>query len=146
MAKRRCRERRRRVVVPRPDRVRTLRGIGFGWLTAALWRDGWLALLTPQAAKAYMFLCLVADCQGVSYYRRDRIGRALDLDVQELHAALTQLEKLDLVAYRPFRPGAADGFRQVLNVPAGGPASFLPPEVLLSERLSTRRGPGTAGK
>ncbi len=143
----RKRNRRRPVVVPRPDRVRSLAGTSFGWEAAALWRDGWLAVLTPQAAKAYMFLCLVADRRGISFYRRDRISRALDLDVQELHAALAQLEELDLVAYRPFRPGAVDGYRQVLSVPAGGPVSFLPPEVLLlSERLSVRRGPGAAGR
>ncbi len=143
----RKRNRRRPVVVPRPDRVRSLAGTWFGWMTAALWRDGWLAVLTPQAVKVYVFLCLVADRQGVSFYRRDRIGRALDLDVQELHTAFTQLEELDLVAYRPFRPGVADGYRQVLTVPSGGPLARLPEEVLrLAEGFRTHMGTEGEGR
>lgn len=111
---------RRRVVVPRPDRVRTLTGTAFGWLDARL-RRGWLELLTPDALATYSFLCLAADRQGVSFYRRDRIARAVGLGDAEVAAALRRLRQLELVAYAPFSPHAVDGFHQVLALPAAPP-------------------------
>jgi len=121
----RPRGRHRSAVVPRPDRVRTIQGTPFGWLAAQLHRGGWLRVLTPEAVAAYAFLCLAADRNGVSYYRRDRISRELGLDDHDLHAVLARLEELDLVAYRPFKAGAADGYRQVLSLPPGPPPSPL---------------------
>lgn len=112
----------RRRVVPRPDRVRRLGpGVAFGWIDARLRRDGWLEALTPSALGAYVFLCLAADREGVSFYRRDRISRALGLDDAETARALRRLRDLDLVAYAPFSAHAVDGFHQVLSIPAGGP-------------------------
>jgi hypothetical protein len=113
------------VIVPRPERLRTLEGTSFAWLATAILRDGWLRVLPPQATAVYAFLCLAADRQGVSYYRRGRIGHELGLDDGEIHRALTRLQQLDLVAYRPFGPHAVDGFRQVLAVPRGGPPPLL---------------------
>lgn len=120
----RARDPRRRPPRPvlRPDRVRRLGpGVGFGWLDARLLRDGWLGALGPRDLAVYAFLCLVADREGVSFYRRDRIARALGLDDGEVSRALDRLGEFDLVAYRPFGPHAADGFRQVLSLPPGGP-------------------------
>ena len=111
-----------RVVVPEPGRVRSLGATaGFGWLDARLWRDGWLATMSPQDLAVYAFLCLVADRQGVSSYRRDRIRAALELDERVVWQALGRLERLGLVAYRPFDVHASEGFWQVLAVPTGGP-------------------------
>jgi len=115
-----------RVVVPEPGRMRGLGGAaGFGWLDARLWRDGWLEVLTAEDLAVYAFLCLVADRQGVSWYRRDRIRVALGLDEQAVWQALARLEALGLVAYRPFHVHASEGFRQVLAVPVGGPPPFV---------------------
>jgi len=115
--------RRRRVVVPRPDRVRSLDGVAFGWIATALLRDGWLRVLGPDDVTAYVLLCLAADRDGVSFYRRGRMARALGLGEAEVGRALDRLARLDLVAYRPFHGGAPDGFWQVLSTPAGGPPS-----------------------
>lgn len=120
----------------RPDRVRSLASVRFGWIDCELHQGGWLRALSAQAVAAYAFLCLAADRRGVSFYRRDRIGRELGLDDGEVHLALARLEQLDLVAYRPFRPGAPDGFRQVLSLPRGGPPPLLPPS--LTRALSSR--------
>jgi len=115
-----------RVVVPEPGRVRALAGAaGFGWLDARLWRDGWLEVLSAEDLAVYAFLCLVADRQGVSWYRQDRIRAALGLAEQAVWHALSRLEALGLVAYRPFHVHASEGFRQVLAVPAGGPPPFV---------------------
>jgi hypothetical protein len=116
-----------RVVVPRLERVRSLQSAaGFGWLDARLWRDGWLEVLTAEDLAVYVFLCLVADRQGVSWYRRDRIRGALGLPEQAVWQALSRLEALGLVAYRPFHQHASEGFRQVLAVPRGGPSVAQP--------------------
>ena len=112
----------RRVVVPRPDRVRVLSGAaGFGWLDARLVRQGWLTTLSAEDLAVYVFLCLVGDRQGVSWYRRDRIRAALELDERAVWQTLDRLVALDLVAYQPFHEHASDGFRQVLAVPVQGP-------------------------
>ena len=123
-----------RIVVPRPDRVRTLDGIAFGWLDARLHHDRWLRAMTPQALCVYAFLCLAADHRGVSFYRRSRIARELGLDDSETSASLSRLRKLDLVAYRPFRSGAVDGFHQVMSLPLDGPPPLLD-DVLAIDRL-----------
>ena len=74
----RCRAQSARVVLPQPERVRALgAAAGFGWLDARLIRDGWLEVLTAEDLAVYVFLCLVADRQGVSWYRQDRIRTAL---------------------------------------------------------------------
>lgn len=128
--------------IPRPDRVRSLRSSRFGWIAAGLLRQGWLQRLDPEALSAYALLCLTANQAGVSFYRRERIGRELGLSDAQVHRALKRLEELDLVAYQAFRPGAADGFRQVLSLPPG-PAPLLPEPDLraLVDRLARRPDP-----
>lgn len=108
------------VVVPRPERMRLLeRARGFGWLDARLVRDGWVSAMTPAELAVYSVLCLVANREGVSWYRRDRLLAMLSIEERELWRALGALEELDLVAYRPFHRNASEGFRQVLSVPTG---------------------------
>lgn len=116
----------RRVVVPQPDRIRRLDGAGgFGWLDARLIRQGWLERLGCEELAVYVFLCLVGDRQGVSWYRRDRIREALGLGERAVWEALDRLEQLDLVAYQPFHRHASEGFRQVLDLPAPCPLPRL---------------------
>ena len=113
-----------RIVVPRPQRLRTLSNIPFGWLDARLHSRHWIDLLSPEALAVYTFLCLAADRQGVSYYRRDRIGVTLGLHEDALRRAFDRLYQLDLVAYQPFHQHASDGFHQVLSLPEGSPPAF----------------------
>ena len=122
---RRTERRSPRVIVPAPDRVRRIGQSGFGWLDGGLLREGWLEVLSTEELAIYAFLCLVADRQGVSWYRHRRIGDALGIPEAEARAALKRLCELDLVAYAPFRPGAPDGFHQVLSLPAAGPPSLM---------------------
>lgn len=122
---RRTQRRSPRVIVPAPDRVRRIGRTGFGWLDGGLIREGWLEVLSTEELAIYAFLCLVADRQGVSWYRRRRIGDALGIPEPEARTALERLRELDLVAYAPFRRGAPDGFHQVLSLPASGPPSLM---------------------
>lgn len=111
-----------RVIVPELNRIRSIKHArGFGWLDARILRDGWLTALSADDLAVYTFLCLVADRQGVSWYSRHSIRESLTLYEDEVFRALDRLEKLDLIAYRPFQRHDSEGFRQVLSVPAGGP-------------------------
>ena len=85
-------------------------------------RGGWSGC---EELAVYVFLCLVADHQGVSWYRRDRIREALGLGERAVWEALGRLEKLGLVAYQPFHRHASEGFRQVLDLPESGPGPRL---------------------
>ena len=78
------------------------------------------------ALRAVAFLCLVANRQGVSWYRRDRIRQALGIGDDTVWLALRRLYALDLVAYRPFGRHASDGFHQVLSLPSQGPPEVMP--------------------
>ena len=113
--------RRSEPIVPRPERTRRMAGTPFGWIDARVLREGWVRLLAPEAIAVYTFLCVVANHDGVSYYRRDRIGLELGLSDATVHASLERLKALDLVAYVPFHAHAADGFHQVLSLPSSGP-------------------------
>jgi len=112
-----------RVVIPRPERMRQLRSSAFGWVDAKLLKDGWLIAMQPSDIAVYLFLCLVANQQGVSWYRRDRIREALNLSEDETRRSLKHLIELDLIAYTPFSRYDSEGFRQVLSLPLSGPPS-----------------------
>jgi hypothetical protein len=112
-----------RVVIPRPERMRQLRSSAFGWIDARLLKEGWLSFMEPEEIAVYLFLCLVANQQGVSWYRRDRIREALNLSEDAVRGALSRLVERDLIAYAPFRRFDSEGFRQVLSLPSSGPSS-----------------------
>ncbi len=110
-----------RVIVPKPNRMRQIGKHGFGWLDARLHKQGRLTMMTPNEIATYTFLCLVANPQGISWYRKDRIQAAMCIDEYALRQALRNLYDLDLVAYKPFSRHASDGFHQVLSLPQDGP-------------------------
>jgi len=97
--------------------MRRFASSGFGWVDARLLKDGWMTVLKPEEIAVYLFLCLVANPQGVSWYRRDRIREALNLGEEETRRALARLCDLDLLAYLPFGRYDSEGFRQVLSLP-----------------------------
>jgi len=110
-----------RVIVPKPNRMRILGRQGFGWIDARLHKQRWLEQLAPDEIATYTFLCLVANPQGVSWYRKDRIQNAMCIDEHNLRQALYALYERDLIAYKPFSKHASDGFHQVLSLPPNGP-------------------------
>lgn len=106
---------------PRPDLVRAP-AAPYGWLDARLLRDGWLARIGSDGAAVMLFLALVADRTGVSFYGRDRMAQALALERSRLDAALRLLVAEGLVAFRPWRPGLIDGVWQLLALPRSAPS------------------------
>lgn len=110
-----------RAVVPEPQRVRRIEG-SFGWLDHRLLRDGHLEGMTLTDLAVYVFLVLVADRNGVSFYRKDLISRKLDIEWSDFEEAKRRLIERGLIAFRRFSPHEVDGFYQVLPLPAGGMA------------------------
>ena len=101
---------------PKPDSIRKPVA-GFGWLDARLLRDRWLPKLGPDAIAVIAFLAIAANCDGVSYYARDRMAVEVGIDLPRLNQALQVLLDAELVAHRPWRSNRRDGVWQILPVP-----------------------------
>lgn len=59
-------------VVPEPGRVRRIEG-SFAWLDHRLLRKGHLGRMTLVDLAVYVFLVLVADRTGTSFWRKDLV-------------------------------------------------------------------------
>src|ERR1019366_9863416 len=55
--------------IPEPQRLRRI-AESFAWIDHRLLRNGYLAVMTHQEQSLYLFLTLVADRHGVSFYRQ----------------------------------------------------------------------------
>ena len=106
-------------VVPAPERIRRIQG-SFAWLDHRLLREGHLERMSLADIAVYLFLILVADRNGVSFYRKDVISKRLGLDWGDFEESKARLLERGLIAFRPFAAGDVDGFYQILPVPAGG--------------------------
>lgn len=103
-----------------PERVRKITG-SFAFLEHRFLRDGFWATLSHHALLLYIFLVLVADRSGLSYYSFDKICTLLQLSLDEYLAARNTLIQQDLIAF--------DGHLfQVLSLPA---TPVQPPHTLL---------------
>ena len=90
------------------DRIREI-SPGFGWIDFRLERWHHIENCTVRSLALYLFLAVVADGQGVSWWKERSIGERLGLSVQEVRAARNELENADLVAFQ-------DGVWQVLSL------------------------------
>lgn len=92
-----------------PDRLRRIEG-GFSFIPHRFISDGFLSSLSQKELLLYLFLCLVSDRNGLSYYSYDAICSLLQLRVDEYIGARDRLIEKDLIAF--------DGtLFQVLNLP-----------------------------
>lgn len=92
-----------------PDRLRRITG-SFAFIEHRFLRDGFWASLGHQELLLYVFLVLVADRNGLSYYSFDKICTLLEISVDEYIVARNQLIKKELIAF--------DGhLYQVLSLP-----------------------------
>lgn len=93
-----------------PDRLRRIDGQSFAFLPHRFLREGFLASLTPDELRLYVFLVLAADRNGLSFYHYDRICSLLELPLDDYIEARNALINKDLLAF--------DGRRfQVLSLP-----------------------------
>ncbi len=81
-----------------PNRVRRIVG-GFCFILHQFVADGFLASLQQKELLLYLFLILVSDCNGLSFYSHDSICSFLQLDQKEYVNARDRLIDKDLIAY-----------------------------------------------
>jgi hypothetical protein len=93
-----------------PGRVRQIAG-GFSYIPHRFLTDGFLATLEQKEILLYLFLILVSDRYGLSYYSYDMICSLMQLTLGEYIEARDGLLKKDLISF--------DGkIFQVLDLPA----------------------------
>jgi hypothetical protein len=116
-----------------PKRVRKITG-SFAFLEHRFLRDGFWCSLSQHALLLYVFLVLVADRHGLSYYSFEKIGALLQLSLDDYLIARNALIKPDLIA--------CDGHLfQVLSLP---PRPVLqPPTPFHSAQQMAQADPAT---
>lgn len=93
-----------------PGRIRQING-GFSYIPHRLLTDGFLASLDQKEILLYLFLILVSDRHGLSYYSYDMICSLMRLTLDEYIEARDGLLKKDMIGF--------DGkIFQVLDLPA----------------------------
>ena len=116
-----------------PQRVRKITG-SFAFIGHRFLRDGFLEGLTHQELLLYLFLVLVADRSGLSYYSYDKIWTLLRLPLDEYLCARDALIEKDLIAF--------DGHLfQVLSLPQSG--ALPPPQPIRTKEEYEQRDPAT---
>ena len=92
-----------------PNRVRRITG-SFAFIEHRFLRDGFWESLTHHELLLYVFLLLVADRNGISYYSYDKIYSLLRISTDEYLQARNALIDKDLIAFDGY-------FFQVLSLP-----------------------------
>lgn len=72
----------------------------FSWIDQRLVRDNWLPRCSHRAWTLYLFLVVVADSQGLSYYGDPAVLRHLCCTAEALQAARQELIAAHLIAYQ----------------------------------------------
>lgn len=81
-----------------PDRVRRVQG-GFSFVPHRFVTDGFLAALGQRQLLLYLFLVIVSDRYGLSFYGYDRICSLLELSLEEYVHTRDHLIEMDLIAF-----------------------------------------------
>jgi len=82
----------------KPDRIRRIDG-GFSFIPHCFLADGFLATLTQKQLLLYLFLCLVSDRYGLSFYSYDAICSLVELSLDQYIEARDALIEKDLIAF-----------------------------------------------
>ncbi len=80
------------------DRVRKING-SFSFIPHRFVLDGFLAALGQKELLLYLFLVLVSDRNGLSFYNYDSICTLLELSLEEYIASRDSLIEKDLIAF-----------------------------------------------
>lgn len=116
-----------------PDRVRRIDG-GFSFIPHRFVTDGFLAALGSKELLLYLFLVIVADRHGLSFYSYDRICTLLGMTLEAYIKARDTLIANDLIAFDgtvyqvlelPVKP-VLTREPQTERLPADGPAALGP--------------------
>jgi Helix-turn-helix domain len=81
-----------------PERRRKISG-SFAFIEHRFLRDGFFASLSHHELLLYLFLVLVADREGLSYYSFDKICTLLTVSTDQYLVARNSLIQKDLIAF-----------------------------------------------
>jgi hypothetical protein len=81
-----------------PDRIRKINGT-FGFIEHRFLKEGFFFTLTHCELLLYLFLVLVADRHGLSFYSYDKMCTLLRISVDEFILARDGLMEKDLIAF-----------------------------------------------
>jgi hypothetical protein len=81
-----------------PDRIRRITGT-FGFIEHRFLKEGFFFTLTHCELLLYLFLVLVADRHGLSFYSYDKMCTLLRISVDEFILARDGLIEKDLIAF-----------------------------------------------
>jgi hypothetical protein len=81
-----------------PDGVRKIAG-SFAFIEHRFLRRGFFSVLTHHELLVYLFLVLVADRNGLSYYSYDKMCTLLRMDLDDYIIARDGLIEKDLIAF-----------------------------------------------
>jgi hypothetical protein len=100
------------------SRIRSIQG-GFAFIPHRFLKDGFLKQLQPSELLVYLFLVLVSDAYGLSYYSDKTLSKLLKISLTGLMEARQSLIDQDLIAYDP-------PLVQVLELPSAPAACGKP--------------------
>ena len=80
------------------ERVRKING-GFSYIPTRFLTSGFLESLKQKELLLYLFLVIVSDRNGLSYYSYDRICTTLEMDIEDYIEARNSLIRKDLIAF-----------------------------------------------
>lgn len=114
-------------------RVRKING-SFAWISHQFLRRGFWSTLTHHELLLYLFLVIVGDRNGLSFYSFDKLCSLLSIDTDDYIEARNALIDKDLIAF--------DGYLfQVLSLPETG--TLKPGRPLRSQKEMDRHDPAT---
>jgi len=117
-----------------PNRIRRING-GFSFIPHRFLTDGFLSSLEQKELLLFLFLVIVSDRNGLSFYSYDAICHLLQLDVDQYIKARDALIDKDLIAF--------DGtIFQVLELPS---KPVLSSTAINDDRCRTKNLSGIAG-
>ena len=101
--------------LPQPQNIRNIKG-SFAWIDHRLVRNGFVETMTHPDMVLYLFLVLVADKNGVSFYRKEKICEAVSLDFSQFEIAKDRLVSMNLIAFEGYSALSPNGYYQVLPI------------------------------
>jgi hypothetical protein len=110
----------RKYHIPQPQKIRKIES-SFAWVDHRLVRNGYLQVMTHDDMVLYLFLIMAADRNGVSFYRKEKICKAVSLDFSQFEIARDRLVNMKLVAFEGYSVLSPNGYYQVLPVEAKAP-------------------------
>ena len=106
--------------MPQPQKIRKIES-SFAWIDHRLIRNGYLQIMTHDDMVLYLFLILVADRNGVSFYRKEKICDAVSLDFSQFEIARDRLINMKLIAFKSYSVLSPNGHYQVLPIESKAP-------------------------